>query len=64
MSVQTTTNVGEMVNDWNRERSRFFPLGCGEEFINLSIDTKKRRLTNTYHEEATPKVGITHQQFG
>jgi hypothetical protein len=32
---------------------------CGDQFINLKVDKKRRRLTSTYYEGNVPKLCIT-----
>ncbi|WP_442875237.1 XAC2610-related protein [Cupriavidus sp. P-10] len=42
-----------------RNFKEYFPR-CGDEFINLKIDKKKRRLISTYFRDNTPKLCISY----
>jgi len=43
---------------YNRSRKSFEEAhpACGDEFINLKTDTKKKRLTSTWFTENTPNI--------
>lgn len=47
---------------YSKEKFTFVEVhpDCGDEFINLKIDKKGKRLISTYYEDNVPRLCITH----